>query len=1087
MKLSVAVRLFALLVAIWVAAARDASAAVFSFSRTEYSVGEAGGNAVLTVTLDRSNDPDPGGEYTVRFKTVDDGSASSSGAGRDYDSVEGTLTFGPGVNSQSFTVPILDDATTEETEDFSAIIFDPQPQCIRAETDPPCYYQTPTFRNASARVLIFDNDRSNTVQFEPSTYRTGEAGPGGVPGQATLTVTASRFGDPNTTITVQYATSNGSASAGTDYNAKSGSVTFGPGETQKQITVDLINDGLIEETEDFRVELSSPSGAVFGTGARRATVNIVDDDGGTSVIQFSASTYTAPETAGAATLRIVRSGGIGFAVSVNYATADGTAKASTDYAAQAGTVSFAPGEYEKEVTIGIVNDSDVEPTENFSVSLSSPSANGALGEPKIASVNINDDDAGNTIQFNPTVYNGSEVGGDGQPGRVVLTVSATRTGDPTTVLQVQYLTRSNTATSNQDYHFTAGTVTFNAGETQKQITIQLINDTLIEQLESFFVDLSNPSNASLGSAATATVNIADDDGGTSAIQFSADSYSAGEGDGSATLTVVRSGGIGFAVSADYTTANGTATAGQDYTETSGTVSFAPGEYTRTITVPILQDSTTESSEDFSATLSNPSPNATIGGRATTTVIILDDEGPPVITSPRTASGQRGQPFSYRITATNNPTSFAAEGLPSGLSIDTSSGLISGTPNDFGTFEVQISATNIHGTGSALLTLSIASGETTVVQFRDELYTVTNPQSTVTLIVDLARAGGDNGSFRVDYTTEDGSAKAAQDYEPQSGTLFFASGEKQKTITIAVNPQNAPHAERTFFVHLFNPSHGAVGRSRATVVISYPDVSTKLLNISTRAPVRTGEDVMIAGFIVQGTAPKRVVLRAIGPSLTALGVPGAIADPTLTLMDSNGSQIGFNDNYDSNSAEDRRTLNDHGLTPSDTRESAVVATIAPGQYTTILRGKTNGAGLVEVYDISGTNASRFVNISTRSRVGEGDNGAMIAGFIIAAPPQQAGSPQRMLVRALGPSLGETGISDTLENPKLDIYRGSELIMSNDDWKSDQRQALQASGVAPKKDREAAIIADLEPGSYSAVVRGVGSNTGVALVELYQLSQ
>ena len=197
----------------------------------------------------------------------------------------------------------------------------------------------------------------------------------------------------------------------------------------------------------------------------------------------------------------------------------------------------------------------------------------------------------------------------------------------------------------------------------------------------------------------------------------------------------------------------------------------------------------EATENFSIALSNPSVNASLGATATTArVSILDDEGPPVITSPTTASGQRGEPFSYRITATNSPTSYDATGLPAGLSDRTATGLISGTPNDFGAFQVQLSATNSKGTGTATLIISIASGETTVVQFREDFYTVTDPTASVTLIVDLARAGGEaDTEVTVDYATSDGTAKAGVDYQPQAGTLVFAPGQKQQTITIALTP------------------------------------------------------------------------------------------------------------------------------------------------------------------------------------------------------------------------------------------------------------------------------------------------------------
>ena len=797
----------------------------------------------------------------------------------------------------------------------------------------------------------------------------------------------------------------------------------------------------------------------------------------------------------------------GAVIKVQFKTLDGSAKVSDgDYEGREGELQFNPGEGAKEIDVFTNDDTQLENTEDFRVILFSPSASNPnpdgppnrYGTPTIAdgstTIRIFDNDRENTIQFDPHLYGANESRPGGLNGQVTLTVTASRFGDPRTVLSVQYATEDGSAKAGQDYIGQSGTITFGPGETHKQITIDLVNDRAIETGEDFGVRLSNPSGEPPGRAVFGTghtvagVGIGDDDGGTSFIQFTTTEYSATEGEISAVVTAVRSGGNGFKVSAQYSTAAGSATAGQDYQEMTGRVEFESGEYSKAIRITVFQDVITEPSENFSVTLSNPSVNAAIGNPVTANVTILDDEGPPVITSPTSASGQRGEPFSYRITATNSPTSYNATGLPAGLSVDTSSGLISGTPQDFGAFQLQISATNSKGTGSATVVLSIASGETTATQFRNDFISVTDPQSTVTLIVDLSRAGGEpNEEVSVDYATVDGSAKAGEDYEPQAGRLVFAPGQKQQTITVRLIPRDEPGPDRTFFVDLSNPSRGTLGRSRATIVSTHPDFSTKVLNISTRAPVRAGDEVMIAGFIIEGSVPKEVVLRGIGPTLTAMGVPNAISDPTLTLMDSNGSQLAFSDDYEQNSAENVETLESNELAPDDSRESAIVATLSPGSYTAVLRGKTNGTGLVEVYDIGGTASSRFVNIATRSRVNEGDNGAMIAGFIIAAPEGQPGFAQRVVVRAIGPSLKNAGINDVVENPTLDIYRGSELILSNDDWKTDQRQELEPTGLVPTNDRESAIIADLEPGSYSAVIRGKSNTTGVALAEVYQLNR
>jgi hypothetical protein len=224
-------------------------------------------------------------------------------------------------------------------------------------------------------------------------------------------------------------------------------------------------------------------------------------------------------------------------------------------------------------------------------------------------------------------------------------------------------------------------------------------------------------------------------------------------------------------------------------------------------------------------------------------------------------------------------------------------------------------------------------------------------------------------------------------------------------------------------------------------------------------------------------------------MSAFGV-AAVSDPNLTLTDANGTAIAFNDDYVTASFSEQQLLSDIGLTPDDERESAIVTTVGPGNYTALLRATSNGAALVEVYDITSTISTKLVNISTRGKVEHGDSGAMIAGFIVGAPGSQPGVPQRVIIRAIGPSLKQRGVTDSLADTTLDIYSGGRKILSNDDWKSNSaqdQQALQAAGIPPTNDKESAIITTLDPGSYSAVIRGKNDTIGVALAEVYQIAQ
>jgi hypothetical protein len=248
-------------------------------------------------------------------------------------------------------------------------------------------------------------------------------------------------------------------------------------------------------------------------------------------------------------------------------------------------------------------------------------------------------------------------------------------------------------------------------------------------------------------------------------------------------------------------------------------------------------------------------------------------------------------------------------------------------------------------------------------------------------------------------------------------------------------------------------------------------------------VGTGDNVLIAGFIITGNAPKKVLIRAIAPSLTANGgpLPGALQDPTLELHNADGI-LGFDDNWrDSQEQEIIGTT----IPPTDDREAAILATLNPGNYTAVVAGQDNTTGIavVELYDLgtaSLDNASKatLAQISTRGTVLTADN-VMIGGFIIS------GKPTKVIVRAIGPSLNGL-VPGALQDTILELHDGSgSLINSNDDWRSTQEQQIIDTTVAPKDDHESAIVATLDPGAYTAIVRGKNDSTGVALVEVYGL--
>ena len=320
---------------------------------------------------------------------------------------------------------------------------------------------------------------------------------------------------------------------------------------------------------------------------------------------------------------------------------------------------------------------------------------------------------------------------------------------------------------------------------------------------------------------------------------------------------------------------------------------------------------------------------------------------------------------------------------------------------------------------------------------------------------------DNGGLTPTHALQPGSPAIEKGFRSFPNT----AASDQRGVSPNDDP-NIPNAE------------GGDGSEIGAFEIGAPNnVAEKTLgNIATRLPVFTGERVLIGGIIVTGDAPKRVIVRALGPSLAAAGVGGGLVDPVLEIYKS-GEIILSNDNWrDSQESEIAAT----GIAPSDDREAAIVATLDPDAYTAILRGRDEaiGVGLVEVYDLEQRPDSKLANISTRGFVGSGED-VLIGGFIV-------GPTTKVVVRALGPSLGAGGVEGALQDPALDLVNANgEVMRTNDNWKGTQRAEIEAIGIQPSDDRESTLIATLTAGNYTAVVRGIGGNTGVGLVEVYNL--
>jgi uncharacterized repeat protein (TIGR03803 family) len=354
---------------------------------------------------------------------------------------------------------------------------------------------------------------------------------------------------------------------------------------------------------------------------------------------------------------------------------------------------------------------------------------------------------------------------------------------------------------------------------------------------------------------------------------------------------------------------------------------------------------------------------------------------------------------------------------------------------------------------------------------------------------LYRFEGNNGSGpsqlilstdgNVYATTQDGGI-------PQAGSIFGINPAGQVTTYIFDGTSTGGHPSQLFEGeehNLYGATAAGGASDHGTIFRLNMAPPRNLLNISTRMRVLTDDKVLIGGFIITGSDPKRVIIRGIGPSL--IGVGATLQDPMLELHQGTAT-IAFNDDWKEHQAEVEAT----GIPPTNDLESAIVITLTPGAYTAILEGKNNGTGVgvVEVYDLNQAANSKLANISTRGFVDTGNN-VMIGGLIVSGGV--GGGSARVIVRAIGPSLSASGIQGALQDPNLELHDSSgTTIASNDNWKtrpdgSSQQGEIEATGIPPTNDLESALVQTLAPGNYTAIVRGTSNTAGIAVVEAYTL--
>ena len=808
----------------------------FSIADASATEGDSGSvNMTFTVTLSGSGSS----SYTVDYASSD-GTAT---AGTDYTAVSGTLTFAAGTTSQTFAVSVTGDTVNEANETLTVTLSN-----ASAGT---------SIATASATGTITDNDTPSFSIDSPSVTE-------GDSGSVTMTFTVSLNPAGASQHTVNYASSDGTATAGTDYNAVSGTLTFASGVTSQTITVSVRGDTTDESNETVVLTLSNASsGSTIGTATGTGT--ITDDDPKFSIDSPSVTEGDSGSVNLVFTVTLSAAGASQH--TVGYAQTGGTATSGTDYTAvTANTLTFAAGTTTQTITVSVTGDTTDESNETVVITLSNASSGTAIST-AIGTGTIRDDDPNFSIN-SPSVV-------EGDSGSVNLVFTVTLSAASTSSLTVDYARTGGTATSGTDYTAVASnTLTFAANTTTRTITVSVTGDTVDEGNETVVITLSNPSSGTVISTATGTGTITDDDP-----KFSINSPTVAEGDSSTTnltFTVTLSAAGASQHTVGYAQTGGTATSGTDYTAvTAGVLTFAAGVTSRTITVSVTGDTADEGNETVVLTLSNASSGTAIS-TATGTGTITDDDPKFSINSPSVVEGDSSTAnLEFTVTLSAASTSpltvdYARTGGTATSGTDytavSSSTLTFAANSTSETITVSVTGdTTDEANETVVITLSNASAGTGIstatgtgtIMDDDPKFSINSPtvtegdSSSVNLVFTVTLNAPSTSQLTVDYASSDGStngATAGTDYTAVSGTLTFSPGTTSRTIAVSVTGDTANEANETVVITLSDATSGA-GIATATGTGTITDNDTPNFSINSPSVAEGDSESTILTFTV----------------------------------------------------------------------------------------------------------------------------------------------------------------------------------------------------------------------------------------------
>ncbi|MCP4348818.1 MAG: hypothetical protein GY795_25345 [Desulfobacterales bacterium] len=820
-----------------------------------------GTNITFTVTLDAASS----NTVTVSYATAD---SSATTADSDYTYASGTLTFNPGITTQTVTVTVTGDTKYETDETFYLNLSG---QSNASITD------------SQGLGTITNNDAQPSVTLGLSGSPLAENG-----GMATVTANLSNLSNQGVTVNLVFG---GTASNGTDYTASGSSIFISAGTVTSSITLTGNNDTPDENDETVTVNIDSVSNG-SESGTQQVTASITDDDPLPTLTVNDITVTEGNSGTVSAVFSVALNTPSGKTVTVNYSSGDGTASVSdSDYTAVSGTLTFTPGTTTQTVTVSVNGDARDEDSETFYVNLSAPS-NANISDSQGAGTINNDDTSPSLVISDATVTEGTV----NAAFTVTLSAASGRT------VTVYYASADNTATtSDSDYTAVSGTLTFSPGTTTQTVNVSINGDTKDEDNETFYVNLSAPSNASVSdSQGIGTVN--NDDSPSSLSVSDATVTEGNSGTVNAAFTVTLAAPSGKTATVNYASADNTAaTADSDYTPVSGTLTFSPGVTTQTIDVSTHGDTKDEDNETFYINLSDPSNASVSDSQATGT--INNDDTPPSLSIGDTAvtegsSGTVTATFTVTLSAASGKTVTVnyASGDNTAATADSDYTSASGTltfapgvtsqtvtvavtgdtkDEDTETFYVNLSAPSNASVSDSQATGTINNDDTAPSLYIGDITADEGDSGTAgaTFTVTLSQASG--RTVTVNYTTADNTATTADsDYTSASGTLTFNPGATSQTITVTVHGDTEDEETETFYVNLSAPSNAVIADSQGIGTITGTDAPPSLGIADTTVAEGDSGTVSATFTVTLGAASGKTVT-----------VNYATADNTSTTADS----------------------------------------------------------------------------------------------------------------------------------------------------------------------------------------------------------